>query len=60
LYLASSREDPFDGAANVTAWGQGLSQARTRLVPGAAHAMAIYFDLRDELLEFLRTALLLR
>lgn len=60
VYLASSRDDPFDGAANVAAWGQGLAQARTRIVPGAAHGMAIYFDLRDELLEFLRTALLLR
>jgi dienelactone hydrolase len=60
FYLASSREDPFDGAANGAAWSQGLAQARTRLVSGAAHAMAIYFDLRDELLEFLRTTLLIR
>ena len=44
----------------VAAWSQGLAPARTRIVPGAAHAMAIYFDLRDELLEFLRSALLLR
>jgi pimeloyl-ACP methyl ester carboxylesterase len=58
FYLASSREDPFDGAANVAAWSQGLSQARTRIVPGSGHAMAIYFDVRDELREFLRTALL--
>jgi pimeloyl-ACP methyl ester carboxylesterase len=60
FYLASSRDDPFDGAGNVSAWSQGLAAARTRIVPGAGHAMAIYFDLRDELLEFLRTALLLR
>jgi pimeloyl-ACP methyl ester carboxylesterase len=60
VYLASSRDDPFDGAGNVAAWSQGLTQARTRLVPGAAHAMAIYYELRDELLDFLRTALLLR
>ena len=60
VYLASSRDDPFDGAANVAAWSQGLAQARTRLVPGAAHAMATYYELRDELLDFLRTALLLR
>ena len=44
----------------MAAWSQGLAPARTRIVPGAAHAMAIYFDLRDELLEFLRSALLLR
>lgn len=60
FYLASSRDDPFDGAGNVAAWSQGLAPARTRIVPGAGHAMAIYFDVRDELLEFLRTALLLR
>jgi pimeloyl-ACP methyl ester carboxylesterase len=60
FYLGSSRDDPFDGAGNVAAWSQGLAPARTRIVPGAAHAMAIYFDLRDELLEFLRSALLLR
>ncbi len=60
FYLASSRDDPFDGAGNVAAWSQVLAPARTRIVPGAGHAMAIYFDVRDELLEFLRTALLLR
>ena len=60
FYLASSRDDPFDGAGNVAAWSQGLAPARTRIVPGAGHAMAIYFDVREELLEFLRTALLLR
>jgi pimeloyl-ACP methyl ester carboxylesterase len=58
FFLASSEQDPFDGGANVTAWGKGLSHVRTRLVPGSAHAMAIYFDVRDELLGFLRESLL--
>jgi hypothetical protein len=44
----------------VAAWSQGLAPARTRIVPGTAHGLAIYFDLRDELLEFLLTALRLR
>ena len=56
-FLASSRDDPFDGGANVTAWSKGLSQVTGRLVPGSAHAMAIYFDVRDELLRFLLPAL---
>jgi dienelactone hydrolase len=56
-FLASSREDPFDGGANVTAWSRGLSHVTPRLVPGSAHAMAIYFDIRDELLSFLRQSL---
>jgi pimeloyl-ACP methyl ester carboxylesterase len=56
-YLASSREDPFEGGANVNAWSRGLSHVTARLVPGSGHGMAIYFDVRDELLRFLRRAL---
>lgn len=56
-YLASSREDPFEGGANVAAWSRGLSHVTARLVPGSAHAMGIYFDVRDELLRFLRQTL---
>ncbi|MFL5474667.1 MAG: hypothetical protein ACJ8A6_03135, partial [Gemmatimonadales bacterium] len=52
-FLASSREDPFDGGGNVTRWSEGLSCVTGRLIPGSAHAMAIYFDVRDELLRFL-------
>jgi dienelactone hydrolase len=56
-FLASAREDPFDGGANVTAWSRDLSHVTPRLIPGSAHAMAIYFDVRDELLRFLLTGL---
>jgi dienelactone hydrolase len=56
-FLASSREDPFDGGANVTAWSQGLSHVTAQLLPGSAHAMAIYFGVRNELLRFLLTSL---
>ncbi len=56
-YLASSREDPFEGGTNVTNWSRGLSHVTARIVPGPAHAMAIYFDVRDELLRFLRQSL---
>ncbi len=57
VYLASSVDDPFEGGANVRRWSEGLPRVTTRLVPGAAHAMAIYFDVRDELLDFLRRSL---
>lgn len=57
LFLASSREDPFEGGANVSAWSHDLSHVTSRIVPGSAHAMAIYFDVRDELLRFLRRSL---
>ena len=33
-----------------------LSHVTARLVPGTAHAMASYFDVRDELVPFLRRA----
>ena len=52
-FLASSRDDPFDGGGNVTRWSKGLSHVSGRLIPGSAHAMAIYFDVREELLRFL-------
>jgi dienelactone hydrolase len=57
VFLASAEADPFEGGANVTRWSQGLAHVTSRLVPGAAHAMAIYYDVRDELLSFLRQAL---
>jgi dienelactone hydrolase len=56
-FLASSREDPFDGGANVTGWSKGLPHVTSRLVSGSAHAMAIYFDVRDDLLRFLRQSI---
>jgi pimeloyl-ACP methyl ester carboxylesterase len=56
-FLTSSREDPFEGGANVTTWSRGLSHVKPHLVAGSAHAMAIYFDVRDELLRFLRQSL---
>jgi dienelactone hydrolase len=56
-FLASSREDPFEGGANVAAWSRGLSHVTARIIPGSAHGMAIYFDVRDELLRFLHRSL---
>jgi len=56
-FLASSREDPFEGGRNVTTWSRDLTHVTGRLVPGSRHAMAIYFEVRDELLQFLRRAL---
>ena len=55
--LASSQEDPFEGAASVQAWTRGLGHTRARIVPGAGHGMAIYFAVREDLLGHLRDAL---
>jgi pimeloyl-ACP methyl ester carboxylesterase len=57
VLLTSARDDPFDAAANGQAWSGRRSHAGTRVVPGAAHAMAIYYDVRDDVLAFLRQAL---
>lgn len=56
-YLASSERDPFDGGMNVRRWSEGIPRATARIVPGADHAMAIYYAVRDEAVAFLRRAL---
>jgi pimeloyl-ACP methyl ester carboxylesterase len=53
-FLASSEGDAFAGADNVRAWSTGLDHVTARLVPGAAHAMGIYYDVRTDLLAFVR------
>lgn len=55
--LTSSKNDPFDGGSNAEQWTAGLPHAQCRLVPGSAHAMAMYFDVADEVVAFLRTNL---
>ncbi len=55
--LASSQADPFEGAASAELWSRGLGHARAHVVAGRGHAMAIYFDLRQELIDFLRAGL---
>jgi alpha-beta hydrolase superfamily lysophospholipase len=57
-FLASSQSDAFAGADNVRNWSQGLAHVSTRLVPGNAHAMGIYYDIRDELIAFVKATLL--
>ena len=57
FYLASSEGDAFEGAPNVAAWSQGLDHITTRVTGGSAHAMAIYFDVRNELHGLARRAL---
>jgi pimeloyl-ACP methyl ester carboxylesterase len=54
----SSDGDPFSAAANARAWSDGLPHARAHVVAGSGHAMAIYFEVRDEVLAFVGKALL--
>ncbi len=53
----SAEGDAFNAAANARAWSDGLIHARTRVVPGTGHAMAIYYDVREDVLEFVRKAM---
>lgn len=55
VLMTSSADDPFEGAGNATSWCRGLEHATALLVPGSAHAMAIYYDVRDDVLNFLRS-----
>jgi len=55
--LTSSEGDAFNGAGNAREWSAGLSHVQTRLVPGTAHAMAIYYEVRDGVLAFVRKSL---
>lgn len=52
--LATSEGDAFNGAGNVRHWGDGLAHVQQVLVPGDAHAMAIYFAVREAVLAFVR------
>jgi pimeloyl-ACP methyl ester carboxylesterase len=54
----SAENDAFDAATNARRWSEGLKQARTAFVPGTAHAMGIYYAIRDQVLEFVQKSLL--
>ncbi len=56
-FLTSSEGDAFSGADNVRSWSAGLNHVAIRLVPGSDHAMAIYYAVRDEVLQFVRKVL---
>lgn len=56
-WLGSSGDDPFDGAKNARDWSHDLGHVTPRIIAGSAHAMAIYYDVRGEVLAFLDTAL---
>ncbi len=54
--FATSEGDPFGALANARAWSEGLAHARVKTVPGDAHAMAIYYEVRDEVLALVKRA----
>jgi dienelactone hydrolase len=60
MFLATSEGDAFEGASNVRQWSAGLEHVQAKIVPGDAHAMAIYYDVRRDFLAFMRKLLLQR
>ena len=56
--LAASEGDAFDGAGNVRSWSHGLPHVAARIVTGSAHAMGIYYDVRDDVLAFVKATAL--
>jgi pimeloyl-ACP methyl ester carboxylesterase len=54
MLLTSSEKDPFDGANNIRTWSKGLKHVGTKIIPGAEHAMAIYYEVRPEVVAFVR------
>jgi dienelactone hydrolase len=57
MLLTSSEVDPFDGANNARTWAKGNRHVQTEIIPGADHAMAIYYAVRKTVLQYVRGAM---
>ena len=54
MLLTSSEKDPFSGADSIGIWSKGLKHVGSRIVAGADHGMAIYYEVRKEVLGFVK------
>jgi dienelactone hydrolase len=54
MLLTSSEKDPFSGADSIRIWNKGLKHVGSRIIPGSEHAMAIYYEVRKEVLAFVK------
>ena len=54
MLLTSSEKDPFSGADSIRIWSKGLKHVGSRIVSGAEHGMAIYYEVRKEVLAFVK------
>jgi dienelactone hydrolase len=57
MLLTSSEKDPFDGANSIRAWSKGLGHVGTKIIPGAEHAMAIYYEVRRDVVAFVKKSI---
>lgn len=55
--LTSSADDAFDGAANVRSWSDGAANVTPLIVAGDGHAMAIYYQVRTQVVAFAKRLL---
>lgn len=54
MLLATSEKDPFGGADLVRTWSKGLKHVGTKIIAGADHGMAIYYDVRTPVVDFVK------
>ena len=54
MLLTSSEKDPFGGADHIREWGKGLKHVGSEIVRGEEHGMAIYYEVRSEVLAFVK------
>ena len=54
MLLTSSEKDPFGSADTIRQWGKGLKHVESKIVSGSDHGMAIYYDVRKDVLAFVK------
>ena len=54
MLLTSSEKDPFDGANSIRTWSKGLKHISSKIVPGDEHGMAIYYEVRRDVIAFVK------
>ena len=54
MLLTSSEKDPFSGADSIRIWSKGLKHVGSSIISGAEHGMAIYYDVRKDVLTFVK------
>ena len=54
MLLTSSEKDPFSGADSIRAWTKGLKHVGSKIIGGSEHGMAIYYEVRKDVLAFVK------
>ena len=54
MLLTSSEKDPFSGADSIRIWGKGLKHVGSKIISGSEHGMAIYYEVRKDVLAFVK------